>query len=423
MRKKILSLLLAFVMAAALLPMSAAALSQDKLRDAVTKEYDSFAASIAQEEAHNLAVSQLLQHSLQHPNQMLTMDETDGFTAAMFGSVLFRNYMLDALTAGVEFMERENTDRVLLGGTNLAWHDFAYHYRLIQWDDYDMENPILDNCSRMLTENVYYTGTLNQNDSAMTLVVGNAESYLRIREIASDPIRTTYHAELTVYDRFDFDTDYSDEEAFGFDTSTSVLISMLGSKYLNPFDWRVDVSFDFTVSALPFTDVSGSDWFAAPVLWAVENQVTSGKTETAFAPNDGCTRAQVVTFLWAANGRPEPTAAENPFADVSKDDWYYHAVLWAVEQGITTGVTATEFAPKQTCTRAQIATFLWAAQGKPSPHSLGGFGDVAIDDWFAAPVIWAKENGITGGIGDGKFGPYDTCTRAQVVTFLKKVYG
>ena len=94
-----------------------------------------------------------------------------------------------------------------------------------------------------------------------------------------------------------------------------------------------------------------------------------------------------------------------------------------MEQGITTGVTATEFAPEQTCTRAQIATFLWAAQGKPSPHSLGGFGDVAIDDWFAAPVIWAKENGITGGIGDGKFGPYDTCTRAQVVTFLKKVYG
>ena len=172
----------------------------------------------------------------------------------------------------------------------------------------------------------------------------------------------------------------------------------------------------------PFTDVLESDWFYEPVLWAVENKVTGGKTETTFAPNEGCTRAQVVTFLWAANGKPEPTT-ENPFTDVSNDAWYLKPVLWAVEQGITTGVTATEFGPDQTCTRAQIATFLWAANGKPAVSGKSEFIDVADGDWYAAPIIWAKENDITGGIGEGKFGPNETCTRAQVVTFMKKVYG
>ena len=93
-----------------------------------------------------------------------------------------------------------------------------------------------------------------------------------------------------------------------------------------------------------------------------------------------------------------------------------------MENGITTGISATEFGPDQTCTRAQIATFLWAANGKMPPKGQSDFVDVADGDWYAAPIIWAKENDITGGIGDGKFGPNDTCTRAQVVTFLKKVY-
>jgi len=171
----------------------------------------------------------------------------------------------------------------------------------------------------------------------------------------------------------------------------------------------------------PFTDVTESDWFFEPVLWAVQEGVTGGKTETTFAPNEGCTRAQVVTFLWAANGKPEPTR-ENPFTDVSNDVWYLKPVLWAVENGITTGVTATEFGPEQTCTRAQIATFLWAANGKPAVSASSEFVDVGDTDWYSTPIIWAKENDVTGGIGNGKFGPNDTCTRAQVVTFLNKVY-
>ena len=170
-------------------------------------------------------------------------------------------------------------------------------------------------------------------------------------------------------------------------------------------------------------DVKDKDWFAASVLWAKENGVTGGTSATTFSPNDSCTRAQVVTFLWAANGKPEPASTDNPFADVREKDWYYKAVLWAVEKGITGGISATEFGPNNTCTRAQIVTFLYAAAGKPEIDGNSSFNDVRDKDWFAKPVIWAAENGVTGGIGEGKFGPNDNCTRAQVVTFLYKVYG
>ncbi len=172
----------------------------------------------------------------------------------------------------------------------------------------------------------------------------------------------------------------------------------------------------------PFTDVPNDAWYAAPVLWAKANNVTGGKTETTFGPDDGCTRAQVVTFLWAANGKPEPKSMNNPFKDVADNAWYLKPVLWAVEQGITGGVAEGKFGPEQTCTRAQIATFLYAAAGKPEVSGKSSFKDVADTDWFAKPIIWAAENEVTGGIGDGKFGPNNTCTRAQVVTFLYKVY-
>ncbi len=156
-------------------------------------------------------------------------------------------------------------------------------------------------------------------------------------------------------------------------------------------------------------------------MWAKENEVTGGKTADTFAPNEGCTRAQVVTFLWAANGKPEPKTTINPFDDVADDAWYLKPVLWAVENGITSGISKREFGPEQTCTRAQIVTFLYAAESKPVIKGGSSFADVADTDWFAAPVIWAAENDITGGIGENKFGPNDTCTRAQVVTFLYKV--
>ena len=173
----------------------------------------------------------------------------------------------------------------------------------------------------------------------------------------------------------------------------------------------------------PFTDVADSDWYYNSVMWAKSTDVTGGKTATTFAPNEGCTRAQVVTFLWAANGKPEPKSFLNPFDDVADNAWYLKPVLWAVENGITGGISKHEFGPEQTCTRAQIVTFLYAAQGKPPVYGSSSFADVADRDWYATPVIWAAENDVTGGIGNGMFGPNQTCTRAQVVTFLYKVYG
>ena len=177
------------------------------------------------------------------------------------------------------------------------------------------------------------------------------------------------------------------------------------------------------VTSEAFTDVLTADWFYNPVNWAVNANVTGGIGNGQFGPNNFCTRAQVVTFLYAAAGKPEVTTTENPFEDVADDAWYLKPVLWAVENGITSGVDATHFGPDNTCTRAQVVTFLYAAAGKPEITASSTFTDVADTDWYAKPVIWAKENDVTGGISATEFGPNQTCTRAQVVTFLYKVYG
>ncbi|MFR3920688.1 MAG: S-layer homology domain-containing protein [Dysosmobacter welbionis] len=124
---------------------------------------------------------------------------------------------------------------------------------------------------------------------------------------------------------------------------------------------------------LPFTDVDSGAYYYDAVRWAVEQGVASGVTGTAFAPGRGCTRAQLVTFLWRANGSPEPSEKENPFTDVSPDSYYYKAVLWAVEQGITSGVTKTAFAPDRVCTRAQAAVLLWRAEGSPAASGTHDF--------------------------------------------------
>ena len=173
----------------------------------------------------------------------------------------------------------------------------------------------------------------------------------------------------------------------------------------------------------PFTDVDINDWFANPVLWAVEKGITSGISPTQFGPNNPCTRAQVVTFLWAAEGKPAPSSYTNPFTDVPSDAWYVKPVLWAVEQGITGGTSPNTVSPDNECTRAQIVTFLYAAAGKPAISGSSEFADVANADWYAKPVIWAKENDITGGTAPNTFGPLNVCTRGQVVTFLFKAYG
>ena len=169
----------------------------------------------------------------------------------------------------------------------------------------------------------------------------------------------------------------------------------------------------------PFVDVPNDSFCIDPVLWAVEKGITTGTSDTTFDPNGKCARAIVVTFLWRAAGSPEPTTTENPFSDVKESDFYYKAVLWAVENGITTGTSATTFSPTELCNRATVVTFLYRAMGSPAVNSSENpFSDVKVDSWYGPAVLWAVENGITNGMGDGTFGVGATCTRAQVVTFL-----
>ena len=169
----------------------------------------------------------------------------------------------------------------------------------------------------------------------------------------------------------------------------------------------------------PFTDVKESDYFADPVAWAVENGITNGVSETEFAPEASCTRGQIVTFLWRAQGCPEPKSNTNPFTDINSDAYYYKAVLWAVENGITSGMSATTFEPETTCTRGQAVTFIWRANGKPvAENKEHPFTDIVEGEYYYDAVLWAVENGITSGFSATTFAPANNCTRAQIVTFL-----
>ena len=163
-----------------------------------------------------------------------------------------------------------------------------------------------------------------------------------------------------------------------------------------------------------------SAWYFNAVLWAVDRGITSGTDETHFSPDAYCTREQVVTFLWRAMGAPEPKGNDCTFVDVPADSYYRKAVLWAAEQGITSGVDETHFGSGRYCTRAQVVTFLYKAKGSPDVAASDRFDDVSESDYFYHSVLWASENGITSGVDGEHFGPHQICTRAQIVTFLYK---
>ena len=169
-----------------------------------------------------------------------------------------------------------------------------------------------------------------------------------------------------------------------------------------------------------FYDVPNDAFFYEAVKWAVKSGVTNGLTETMFGPYEPCTRAQIVTFLWRAAGSPEPKTAVS-FADVPSGSYYAKAVAWAIENGITTGTGDGKFSPDATCTRAQAVTFLFRIS-KTSADGTPAFSDVATDAYYAEAVKWATDNGITNGISGGLFGPDNDCTRAQIVTFLWRLY-
>lgn len=166
-----------------------------------------------------------------------------------------------------------------------------------------------------------------------------------------------------------------------------------------------------------FTDVHAEDYYYDAVLWAAQEGVTGGTSDTLFAPNAGCTRAQAVTFLWRAAGSPEPKTLSS-FADVPADAYYAKAAAWAVENGVAKGVSETAFAPDAGCTRAQIVTFLWRAQQSPASGGENPFTDVPADAYYAQAVAWAVENGAAKGVNETAFAPDDNCTRAQIVTMI-----
>ena len=177
------------------------------------------------------------------------------------------------------------------------------------------------------------------------------------------------------------------------------------------------------VDATPFTDVPVDSFYYAPVLWALENGITAGATPTTFNPGGPCLRAQVVTFLWRAEGQPALTHYNNPFTDVGPKDFFFIPVQWAVANKITSGTSATTFGPLENCNRAAVVTFLWRAAGCPEPKAAHNpFVDVKSTDFFYKSVLWAVENGITAGLDATHFGPTSGCNRAQVVTFLYRAY-
>lgn len=166
-----------------------------------------------------------------------------------------------------------------------------------------------------------------------------------------------------------------------------------------------------------FVDVKSSDYFHDAVQWAAANNITGGTGKDTFSPHMSCTRAQMMTFLWRAAGSPAPKSTTNQFKDVRSTDYYYNAVLWAVENSITTGTGADTFAPNTTVDRAQTVTFLYRAVGSPASSS-SGFSDVPANAFYANAVAWADANGITSGTSNGRFSPNADCTRGQIVMLL-----
>ena len=183
----------------------------------------------------------------------------------------------------------------------------------------------------------------------------------------------------------------------------------------------VKVSAEFAAPHQAFVDVPEDAYYADAVDWAVRNGITNGVADGIFAPDASCTRAQAVTFLWRAAGAPVADA-DCGFADVDSSDYYYDAVVWAVTNGITNGVGDGLFAPDEVCTRAQIVTFLYRMAGSPKTDGTV-FGDVAADSYYASAVSWAVSGGVTNGVGNDSFAPDNICTRAQIVTLLYRYAG
>lgn len=211
------------------------------------------------------------------------------------------------------------------------------------------------------------------------------------------------------------------EEGVNVFTATAVVKDQDGNEV-----GKVTDTVNMPIPALgnPFEDVAEDAYYYDAVLWAYDNGITQGKDDTRFLPNNICNRAQVVTFFWRAMGEPEPESTVNPFVDVAEDAYYYKAVLWAYYKGVTTGKDETHFQPNATVTRSQVVTFMYRNEGEPAVKTTENpFVDVTEDKYYYNAVLWAYENDITTGKDDTHFLPGDECKRCQVVTFLYRAYG
>lgn len=185
----------------------------------------------------------------------------------------------------------------------------------------------------------------------------------------------------------------------------------------NPFGSSAPAAPAAPASPTKFIDVSAFSPFADAINWAVEQGITTGKTDTTFAPSEKCTNGQILTFLWRASGSPEPTI-NNPFTD-SIPASFQKAAIWAYEKDLVSG---TVFGSSTPCTRALTVEYLWKAAGSPATSGNASFTDVSANADYAQAVAWAVENGVTSGTGNGQFSPADTCTRGQIVTFLYRAF-
>ena len=210
-------------------------------------------------------------------------------------------------------------------------------------------------------------------------------------------------------------------EKFSFDTESSTHLGAPGATTIYAGKGTTAAQYAEKWSYSLIVDVQPGAFYTTAVMWAAGSGITSGTDKTHFSPNSTCTRAQVVTFLWRTKGSPSPRSTNNPFTDVKQTAFYYNAVLWAVENNITSGTGNTTFSPNKGCTRGQVVTFLWRAKGSNSPQSWGNpFKDVNTDAFYYTAVLWAVENGITSGTSKTSFAPGKTCTRGQIVTFLSR---
>jgi hypothetical protein len=185
-------------------------------------------------------------------------------------------------------------------------------------------------------------------------------------------------------------------------------------------DWMVVYGYEPPYQ-LPFTDVEEGRYYYDAVVWAAQSGIAAGVTDSTFEPNTACNRAQIVSFIWRFAGSPVMEGLENPFVDVEEGRYYYDAVLICHSAGVVAGVSENAFAPNKTCTRAEAVTFLWRLNGEPEATIENPFTDLDEDAYYYEAVLWAVENGITAGMTETTFAPHMTCTRGHIVSFLYRM--